>query len=634
MLARFGVARRGPGSWPDGAAAGRPVCRPGLRKNEPVTTGAWMNEQAIRSLVEQVQQGRWPRRQALARLVAAGLSLPMASVLLMNSASAQLAGVPPVYKPTRRGGGGALRMLYWQGPTQLNPHFATGAKDSDGCRLFHEPLATWDADANLQPVLAAEIPSRANGGLSADGKSVLWKLKRGVSWHDGAPFSADDVVFNAQYASDPATAATTVGVYKGLRVEKVDTHTVRVVFDKPTPFWPQIFASTLLIPRHLHAPFIGAKSREAPANFKPVGTGPYKFVDFKPGDLLRGELNPGYHMPLRPHFDTVELKGGGDAVSAARAVLQTGEYDFAWNLLVEDEVLKRMEAGGKGRVFTHLGSSVEFLQLNYCDPATEIDGERSHPKSRHPVFRDPAVRQAMGLLLDRVNIQAVLWGRAGVATANIINSPARFRSPNTRIEFSLDKANAVLDGAGWKRGAGGVREKGGHALRFVFQTSVNGIRQKTQAILKQTCQQAGIALELKAITAAVFFSSDTGNPDTAAKFGADMQMYGISGGVDPERGMDAYVSWELASKANQWQGRNISRWRSEAFDAAYRAAEGELDPVKRAALFIRMNDLLASDQHVLALMHRADVDGLGARLVAPRGFGNSLSLLHDWYRET
>ena len=131
----------------------------------------------------------------------------------------------------------------------------------------------------------------------------------------------------------------------GLKIEKIDAHTVRVVFDKPAPYWPQNYAATMLIPRHLHAPYLGAKSREAPANLKPVGTGPYKFVDFKPGDMLRGELNAAYHLPARPHFDTVEVKGGGDAVSAARAVLQTGEYDYAWNLQVEDEVLKRMVCG-------------------------------------------------------------------------------------------------------------------------------------------------------------------------------------------------------------------------------------------------------------------------------------------------
>ena len=77
---------------------------------------------------------------------------------------------------------------------------------------------------------------------------------------------------------------------------------------------------------------------------------PYTFVGFKPGDLVQGKLNPNYHMPNRPYFDTIEMKGGGDAVSAARAVLQTGEYDFAWNMQVEDEILKRLEASGKGQV--------------------------------------------------------------------------------------------------------------------------------------------------------------------------------------------------------------------------------------------------------------------------------------------
>ena len=107
----------------------------------------------------------------------------------------------------------------------------------------------------------------------------------------------------------------------------------------------------MIIPKHLFEAYKGGKSRDAPANLKPVGTGPYKFVDrSSPGDLVRGKLNPNYHMPNRPYFDTIEMKGGGDAVSAARAVLQTGEYDFAWNMQVEDEILKRLEASGKGNV--------------------------------------------------------------------------------------------------------------------------------------------------------------------------------------------------------------------------------------------------------------------------------------------
>ena len=193
-----------------------------------------------------------------------------------------------------------------------------------------------------------KFPTARTAALAEDGKSVTWKLKQGVNWHDGKPFTADDVVFNWEYAADPATAATTIGTYKDVKVEKVDDYTVTVQFEKPTPFWADAFvgARGMIIPKHLFEPYKGAKSREAPTNLKPVGTGPYLFVDFKPGDMVQGELNPNYHMANRPYFDTIEMKGGGDAVSAARAVLQTGEYDFAWNMQVEDEIL---QAAGEGR---------------------------------------------------------------------------------------------------------------------------------------------------------------------------------------------------------------------------------------------------------------------------------------------
>ncbi|GAA0759846.1 peptide ABC transporter substrate-binding protein [Ideonella azotifigens] len=590
-------------------------------------------ENELREWLEQVRSGALPRRRFLAQAAGLGLSLPMAAVLL---GSAGLAGAAePAYKPTKRGGGGPLKLLLWQGPTLLNPHFATGTKDEEGSHVFYEALARYDVDGNLVPVLAAEVPSKENGGISADGKSVTWKLKKGVTWHDGQPFTADDVVFNWQYATDPAAATNTVGYYLGLKLEKVDALTVRVVFDKPSPFWPET-ATVQLVPKHLFAPYMGAKSREAPANLKPVGTGPYKFVEFRPGDMVRGELNPNYHQPNKPFFDTVELKGGGDAVSAARAVLQTGEYDFAWNLLVEDEILKRLEAGGKGRVVFAAGGSTESLYLNYADPVAEIDGERSSAKSRHPLFSDPAVRQAMGLLIDRQGIQNFIFGRAGIATPNFVNNPPRFRSANLKPEFNIDKANAVLDAAGYKRGADGIREKGGKKLRFVFQTSINAPRQKVQAIIKQACQKAGIELELKSVVASVFFSSDVANPDTYGKFYADMQMYLVSQGRPyPDRHMQRFVSWEIAAKGNKWLGQNLSRWRSDEFDKAYRASETELDPVKCAALFIRMNDLACGDGYVVPLLFRQAVSGLGNKMVAPlNGWDVDMASLADWYRET
>ncbi len=595
-----------------------------------------MQERELRALIEDVRTGRLPRRSFIQQMAGLGLTAPMASMMLMHAGIAQ-AQAGPVYKPTKRGGGGALRVLWWQGATLLQPHFANGTKDQEGSRIFYEPLAVWDNDGNLVPILAAEVPTRENGGLSADGKSVVWKLKKGVTWHDGQPFTADDCVFTWEYVRDPATAAVTVGVFKDVQVDKIDSHTIRVTFPKPTPFWATAFcaAEGMVIPKHLFAPYIGAKSREAPTNLKPVGTGPYKFVDFKPGDVVRGEINMNYHMPNRPFFDSIEMKGGGDATSAARAVLQTGEYDYAWNLQVEDEVLKRMEAGGKGRAHIVPGGDIEFIQLNPTDPVNEVEGERASAKSKHFAFSDPAVRQAMALLADRQSMQEFIYGRTGTATSNFLNAPARFRSPNTKWEFNVDKANQILDTAGWKRGSDGVREKGGRKMKFVYQTSINGTRQKEQAIVKQACQKAGIDLELKSVTASVFFSSDVANPDTYGKFWADMQMYTTTMlAPDAERFMDQYLSWELSQKVNKWQGRNICRWSNDEYDKAFRAAEQELDPVKRAALFIRMNDLVIKDNAVIPLISRPRVRGANLKLVSSlSGWDLDFSALQNWYRE-
>ena len=391
----------------------------------------------------------------------------------------------------------------------------------------------------------------------------------------------------------------------------------------------------MIIPKHVFGPYSGAKSREAPANLKPVGTGPYKFSDFKPGDIVRGEINQNYHMPNRPYFDAIEMKGGGDATSAARAVLQTGEYDYAWNLQVEDEVMKRMEAGGKGKVHVIDSGDIEFIQLNPTDPYTEVDGERGSIKSKHFAFTEAAVREAMSLLADRKGIQDFIYGRTGVATSNFMNNPPRFRSPNTKWEFNIDKANQILDGAGWKRGADGVREKGGKKMKFVFQTSVNSIRQKEQAVIKQACQKAGIDLELKSVTGAVFFSSDVANPDTYGKFWCDMQMYTTTmTQPDAERFMDQYTSWEVSSKANKWLGRNICRYRSEEYDKAYHAGELELDPVKRAAIFIRLNDMVIKDNAVIPLITRPRARGANLKLVSTlSGWDLDFSTLQNWYRE-
>jgi peptide/nickel transport system substrate-binding protein len=302
---------------------------------------------------------------------------------------------------------------------------------------------------------------------------------------------------------------------------------------------------------------------------------------------------------------------------------------------VEDDILRRLEQGGKGRVEMWSTGAIEHIQCNFTDPWREVDGERASAKTQHPVLSDPVVRQALYLLIDRSAVQEQIYGRQGQTTANFLNAPSRFRSGNMRWEFNVDKANHILENAGWKRGGDGVRAKDGKRLRFVFQTSINAPRQKTQAIVKQACGKAGIELELKSVVASVFFSSDAGNPDTYSHFYTDLQMYNTGlNAPDPQLVMRNFVSWEHAQKDNKWAGRNITRWRNEEYDRLWKSAEQEMDPVKRAAMFIRMNDLLIQNVVVIPVLWRNGVGAATARLrgMALSGWDSSLWNLASWHK--
>ena len=598
-----------------------------------------MDHHALHELITQVKAGRLDRRAFVQTMVGLGLTAPLAAQMLASAGVAQAQPKAPAFNPTKRGGGGLLKTLWWQAPTLLNPHFATGTKDQDASRIFYEPLASFDPDGNVIPILATEVPSVSAGTLSRDLTWVTWRLKHGVTWHDGKPFTADDVVFTWEYVSDPATSAVTSGSFREIaKIETPDPYTVKLVFTKPQPFWADAFCGVrgLVVPKHHFDNYRGAKSREGPANLKPVGTGPFRFVDFKPGDVVRAEINPSYHVPNRPYFDTLEMKGGGDAVSAARAVLQTGEYDYAWNMQVEDDILVRLEQGSKGRVNIWATGNVEHIQLNTTDPWTEVDGERSSSKTTHPLLSDPAMRQALNLLVDRSAVQEQIYGRQGQTSANYLNAPPRVRSSNMRWEFNVEKAAQILDAAGWKRGGDGIRAKDGKRLKLVYQTSINAPRQKTQQIVKQAAAKAGIEIEIKSVTASVFFSSDAANPDTYPHFYSDLQMYTNGPNApDPQYFMNQFVTWELASKANKWQGRNVTRWRSEEYDRAYSAADTELDPVKRAALFVKMNDLIIQGTVVIPVLWRngASVSVASLRGMDLSGWESTFWRLSHWSRQ-
>jgi peptide/nickel transport system substrate-binding protein len=327
------------------------------------------------------------------------------------------------------------------------------------------------------------------------------------------------------------------------------------------------------------------------------------------------DINPNFRDANAPFFDTVLLKGGGDAPSAARAVLQTGDFDYGWNLQVDAAVLAQLEQGGKGTVVPGNGSSCERLLINFTDPNKEVDGERSSLKAPHPFQTDKNVRNAYALACDKKTIVETIYGKAGSIANNLLYNPPQYNSPNTKSEFDLNKANALLDQAGWAK-AGQYRAKGGVQMKIVYSTTVNAVRQKTQQVIKDGFEKVGIQVELKSVDAAVFFAPGSGsNPDTASHFYTDVEMLTNANSADPFSYVEGLTTAEIAQKANQWSGSNYTRWSNKEYDAVIEQLKAELDEKKRIELYIKANDIEVNDFAEIPLVARKDVFATAKNLV-------------------
>ncbi len=492
---------------------------------------------------------------------------------------------------TKRGEGGPLRLLWWQAPTILNIHTSNGTKDSDASSIVTEPLARISGKSTLPdiPILAKEIPSTQNGEISADYTTVTWKLKDGIVWSDGQPFTADDVVYTWQWITKPENGSTSTASYSDIAtVEAVDKTTAKITFKAPAAGWfvPYVGDGGEIVPKHVLETC--PDSKNCAFNQKPIGTGPYVVTDFKSGDTVMYKANDKFREPNAPYFATVEMKGGGDAVTAAKAV-QTGQADFAWNLTVTPEVLTQLKDSGK-TVATPTGFYVEQLELNTADPRNEVDGELSSAKSKNPYFSDPLVRQAFAYVVDRESIAKNLWGQGGVAGNTLIPIIRGDKGP--AWSYDLKKAGDLLDQAGWKKGSDGIREKNGVKMNMTARSSVVPQRDKELQVIKESLKQLGITLDIKSVDASVFFGRPD-NPDSAIRFTVDINMLATgSSKPDPQSFFEAFTTAQMPSKANNWGLGNISRWSDPKYDQMYDQFKRELDPEKRKAMAIQLENYI------------------------------------------
>ena len=555
-------------------------------------------------------------------------------------AAAAFAFAPAAF--AERGTDGEVKLTFPQAVSIMNPFLSSGTKDVIAASMVVEPLAGIDDQGNLVTKLAAEIPTVANGGVSADLTSITWKLIPGLLWSDGTPVTADDAVFTAAYCMDPAGGCAQLTKFEGVAsVEAVDASTIKVTFTapKPNPYTAFVGALSPILQK---AQFAACQGAAAPTctdpNNMPIGTGPFMVTGFSVNDTVSLAANPNYRDPAKPAFATAVIKGGGDAEGSARAVMETGEFDYGWNTQIPPDSQAAMAAAGKGTFVVAFGTLVERIEMNMTDPSPDLpEGERSTAKHPHPVLSDIKVRTALSKAIDRSILVEVGYGAGGLPTCNVIPGPAAWASDNTGcIAQDMPGAMALLDEAGWVVGADGIREKDGKKLSILYQTTVNPIRQDFQALIKDWWTELGVQVELKAIDPGVFFGGDAGSPDTFQKFYADVEMYANnSDNPDPETYLGQYQCKNAPSPENQWQGENMNRFCDPAYDAKVAELSTTTDLAARQTIAKKLNDMVTKDSMtVIPLVHRGTLSAHSNALggVVINAWDSELWNVADWFR--
>ena len=555
----------------------------------------------------------------------------------------------PVTIKTKR----VLTMWNPDSPTTLNPHLTRSIKDIEPARLVYEPLATFNKDGALIPILASEIPSLENGGVAADGKSVTWKIRENLRWSDGEALTAGDVVFTYEYVTDPEAKANTASDYsKIVSVEALDDLTVKISFPDVTPGWAGPFVGNggVILPRHIFEANKGAGAREAPANTMPVGTGPYRVraPGIKPQEvLLLGaqvvkttkivfEPNPYYRLPEKIAFDQVVWLGGGMVSEAARRVFEEGSLDvgYTFDAIPPQTLSTFLESGDKGKLVLAFGAGVNRILVNQTDPNhADASGEYSSTQAPHPLFSDKRIRQAIAYAINREALAAE-YGKNGLPTDVNLVSPPQYRSNSVFYPYDLEKAKSLLDEAGLvDKDGDGFREKDGVKIKLVFQSFVSSILQASQKIVQQDLKAIGIDVELKITDSSIMFGAGAANPDAYSRFNADLMMFQWrSLSPDPSSYMGNWTCASIPQKVNNWSGNNMERWCNPEYDALLAQANKELDPAKRQKMFIELNDMLVEDVALIPVVWRSTGLGVSQRLqgLDPTPWDSVTWNIQDW----
>ncbi len=542
-----------------------------------------------------------------------------------NAAAATTA---PTTAPTQAAAGapkrgGTVTIAYSQEPPTLNHYIGTTSAMWSINSMVIEGLVTLDADGKFVPLLAEVLPTKENGGVSADGKTITFKHKKGVKWSDGSAFTCDDVVSTWKAVTNKESgAASTVGWTEIDSITCPDPDTTTVAFRNLYAPYLALFRNPIM-PKSAGDP---ATMQKWAYNRKPLGTGPFQVQEWATADHITLARNPNYREQGKPYLDTIIVKFV-PSVDVGLNLLKSSQVDVMWNL--SEATLPSVAKMTGIKAVSKPSTSSERLVLNLADPTIDATPDpANHP---HPILGDLRVRQALEYAINKQQIiDALLFGNATVATSDVHAGWATCDLKPSA--FSLDKAKQLLTDAGWIPGPDGIRvakgakyAKDGTRLRLKYQTtSGDKLREDTQQVVLDQLKQIGVELYIENQPSDVLFGTwASGAVRRHGQF--DIIQFSPNPDIaDPHSHMYTYYdSAQMPTATNKGVGANYSRWVNPTADKAIEQAGGILDLTQRHDLYCQAAQLIQNELPVIFLYNRSNSHAYSERIQNFVGYNSS-----------
>jgi peptide/nickel transport system substrate-binding protein len=480
---------------------------------------------------------------------------------------------------------GRVTIAFTSEPVVFHPHKPHMEVDEAVHSALFDTLIGIDEKGEYFPILASEVPTVANGGISADGLNWVIKLRDGVKWHDGKPFTAEDVKFNIELLVNPDFASWRKTGHEFVRdIEVVSATELKFRLERSYAPYAAILASTPIIPKHAYEGVTNLN--EAPFDQAPIGTGPFKWGTRVTGDHVELVANTEY-FGEGPFLEAAVFKYIPDT-SVFYTQFKTGDFDLVGiQYLMPDnyEEAKGLE-----------GKTVELVGNGYVESFT-LNMQR-------PQFADPKVRQALYLAIDKTSIiDALYYGTMRPTESFMPQESFYFNGDLPKHEFNIEAANKLLDEAGWVKGADGIRAKDGVRLSFSNSTTAgNQLREQTQQFLQQTFKDIGAEMTISNLPPAVMW----GDYWMKSEFDSVIVGLNVMTGSDPECS-DYFKS--TSAPATGGTGQNTWVYKNEKVDELLNKGAELTDPQERLSVYHDIQSLIRADLPFLPLFQYQAVRG-------------------------